>query len=404
MTTNSAVVKMSEHHLLGNYRRFPIALAKGKGMYVWDTSGKKYLDFVAGIAVDSLGHCHPALVKTIRKQAATLMHVSNLYHIPQQSELARELTRRCFADKAFFCNSGTEANEAAIKLARKVMSDRGQPKKVEIITTLASFHGRTLGALSATGQKKMKAGFGPMLPGFKHVPFDDIKAIEKAITAKTCAIMVEPLQGESGVNTADKSYFKKLAQLCKKKKVLLIFDEIQTGMGRTGQLFAHQAMGMEPDIMTLAKGLGGGMPIGALLTTDTLAASLGPGDHGTTFGGNPLVCSAALTVLKTISPKAFLKQIRDNGAYLKKEIAKLDKRLPVIKNIRGEGLMIGVDLTIPSPPVSAECLKRGALVNAIAPNTLRFVPPLIVTRKDIDKLIGILEKSLAAVKKNNESG
>lgn len=403
MTTNSAVVTMSERHLFGNYRRFPIALAKGKGMYVWDTSGKKYLDFVAGIAVDSLGHCHPALVKAIKQQAATLMHVSNLYHIPQQSELAKELTRHCFADKAFFCNSGTEANEAAIKLARKVMTDRGHPKKTEIITTLASFHGRTLGALSATGQKKMKAGFGPMLPGFKHVPFGDIKTIEKAITAKTCAVMIEPLQGESGVNTADKSYFKKLAQLCKKKKILLIFDEIQTGIGRTGQLFAHQGMGMQPDIMTLAKGLGGGMPIGALLTTDTLANSLGPGTHGTTFGGNPLACSAALTVLKTISPKSFLKQIRDNGAYLKKEIARLGKRLPVIENIRGEGLMIGVDLTIPSPPVSIECLKRGALVNAIAPNTLRFVPPLIVTRKDIDKLIGILEKSLAAVKKENES-
>lgn len=368
-------------------------------MYVWDESGNKYLDFVAGIAVDSLGHCHPDVVKAIRQQAGTLMHVSNLYHIPPQSELARELTRHCFADKAFFCNSGTEANEAAIKLARKTMFDRGQKKRIEIVTTLASFHGRTLGALSATGQDKMKTGFGPMLPGFKHVPFGDLKAMEKAITSKTCAVMIEPLQGETGVNTASKSYFQNLRKLCNKKKVLLILDEVQTGMGRTGHLFAHQGMKMQPDIMTLAKGLGGGMPIGALLTTDELGASLGPGTHGTTFGGNPLACAAALAVTKIVSSKAFLKQVRDKGEFLKEEIKKLGDRHSVIKKIRGEGLMIGVDLSLPSPAVSSECLKRGALVNAIAPNTLRFIPPLIVTRKDILKLIGILEKSLVSISK-----
>ncbi len=368
-------------------------------MYVWDESGNKYLDFVAGIAVDSLGHCHPDVVKAIKQQASTLMHVSNLYHIPPQSELARELTRHCFAEKAFFCNSGTEANEAAIKLARKVMFDRGQKKRTEIVTTLASFHGRTLGALSATGQDKMKAGFGPMLPGFKHVPFGDLKAMEKAISSKTCAVMIEPLQGETGVNTASKSYFQNLRKLCNKKKVLLILDEVQTGMGRTGHLFAHQGMKIQPDIMTLAKGLGGGMPIGALLTTNELGASLGPGTHGTTFGGNPLACAAALAVTKIVSSKNFLKQVRGKGEFFKKEIKKLGDRHPVIKKVRGEGLMIGVDLSLPSPPVSSECLKQGALVNAIAPNTLRFIPPLIVTRKDILKLLGILEKCLVSLSK-----
>ncbi len=372
-------------------------------MYVWDESGNKYLDFVAGIAVDALGHCHPDIVKAIKQQAGTLMHVSNLYHIPRQAELARQLTRHCFADKVFFCNSGTEANEAAIKLARKVMFDRGQPKRIEIITTLASFHGRTLGALSATGQNKMKQGFGPMLPGFKHVPFGDLKAIEKSITSKTCAVMIEPVQGETGVNTASKNFFQNLKRLCKKKKVLLIFDEVQTGMGRTGHLFAHQGIGMKPDIMTLAKGLGGGMPIGALLTTDELAASLGPGTHGTTFGGNPLACASALAVLKIISAKSFLKQVRDKGIFFKKELQKLGDRHAVIKKIRGEGLMIGVDLTLPTPAVSTECLRRGALVNAIAPHTLRFIPPLIATRKDIEKLISILEKSIVSVMKETGS-
>lgn len=398
MTTNSSVKKISDQHLLGNYKRFPIALSKGKGMYVWDESGNKYLDFVAGIAVDSLGHCHPEVVKAIKKQAGTLMHVSNLYHIPPQAELARELTRSCFADRAFFCNSGTEANEAAIKLARKVMFDRDQKNRIEIVTTLASFHGRTLGALSATGQEKMKAGFGPMLPGFKHVAFGDFKAMEKAITSKTCAVMIEPLQGETGVNTASKRYFQNLRKLCNKKKVLLILDEVQTGMGRTGHLFAHQGMKIKPDIMTLAKGLGGGMPIGAMLTTDELGASLGPGTHGTTFGGNPLACAAALAVTKIVSSKSFLKQVQNKGDFFRSELKKLGERHPVINHIRGEGLMIGVDLTLPSPSVAGECMKHKALVNAIAPNTLRFIPPLIVTRQDIIKLIGILEKSISRVK------
>lgn len=401
MSSNESVTKLAAKHLLGNYRRFPIALAKGRGMHVWDESGKRYLDFVAGIAVDILGHSHPEVVRAIRKQAGDLLHVSNLYHIRQQAELARELTRRCFADRAFFCNSGTEANEAAIKLARKVMADRGKPERIEIVTTLASFHGRTLGALSATGQDKMKAGFGPMLQGFRHVPFDDIAAMEKAVTTKTCAVMVEPLQGESGVNTPSKIYLKELRKLCTRKKILLILDEIQTGMGRTGHLFAHQGMGMEPDIMTLAKGLGSGVPIGALLTTEKLAASLGPGTHGTTFGGNPLVCATALAVMKIVAAKPFLKHVQSTGKYLRQELKKLGARTGVIQNIRGEGLMIGMDITLPSPAVSAECMDRGALVNAIAPNTLRFVPPLIVTEQEIDRLIRILEKSIVSTQKED---
>ncbi len=399
MSSNESVKKLADQHLLGNYRRLPIALEKGKGMYVWDASGKRYLDFVAGIAVDILGHCHPEIVKTIRRQAGTLLHVSNLYHIGPQAELARELTKRCFADKAFFCNSGTEANEAAIKLARKAMFDRGEPKRVEIITTLASFHGRTLGALSATGQKKMKTGFGPMVPGFRHVPFNDVRAIEQAVTTKTCAVMVEPLQGETGVIAPSTGYLKDLRKLCNRKKIFLILDEVQTGMGRTGHLFAHQGMGMEPDIMTLAKGLGGGVPIGALLTTNKIGAAFGPGAHGSTFGGNPLVCAVGLAVLKIISSKSFLKQVRTAGEYLKKELKKLGDRQGVIQQIRGEGLMIGIDMTLHSPAVATACLERGVLVNAIGSNTMRFVPPLIATSREIDRLIVILEKSIVEVKK-----
>ncbi len=364
-------------------------------MNVWDASGNKYLDFVAGVAVDSLGHCHPEIVRAIRKQAGQLLHVSNWFHIEPQARLAAEITRLSFGNKVFFCNSGTEAIEGAIKVARKFFIDQGQTGKTEIITTYKAFHGRTLGAMSATPQDKIQKGFGPLVPGFKYVPFNDIAAIKKTMTSKTCAVMVEPVQGESGVNIPDKKYIKELRKLCNERNVLLILDEIQTGFGRTGQLFAYQAFGVKPDIMTLAKGLGAGVPIGALVMTSRVANSLGPGTHGSTFGGNPLVCAAALASVGIVSQKDFLKNVRETGKYFLTQLKELSRKFPVIKNVRGMGLILAIDIDGSSPAIARDCMEQGILVNSIQPGTLRFIPPLIVSRKNIDSLIRVLSKSLA---------
>jgi predicted acetylornithine/succinylornithine family transaminase len=392
--TNKEITQLTERHVAGTYGRYPIALVKGKGMHVWDASGKKYLDFVAGVAVDSLGHCPPAVVRAIRKQAGQLLHVSNWFHIEPQARLAAEITRLSFGDKVFFCNSGTEATEGAIKLARKFFVDQGQKSKTEIITTYKSFHGRTLGAMSATPQDKIQKGFGPLVPGFKYVPFDDIAAMKKAITSKTCAVMVEPIQGESGVNIPSKTYIKELRKLCTKQNVLLILDEIQTGFGRTGHLFAYQGFGAKPDIMTLAKGLGAGVPIGALVMTNNVAKALGPGTHGSTFGGNPLVCAAALASVNIVSDKLFLRNVQNMGKYFLSRLKELAKKLPVIKEVRGMGLILAIDIDGSSAEVAKDCMEQGILVNSIQPGTLRFIPPLIVTQKNIDTLIRALTKSL----------
>ncbi|MDH5789534.1 MAG: acetylornithine transaminase [Nitrospinota bacterium] len=392
--TNKEITQLTERHVAGTYGRYPIALVKGKGMHVWDASGKKYLDFVAGVAVDSLGHCPPAVVRAIRKQAGQLLHVSNWFHIEPQARLAAEITRLSFGDKVFFCNSGTEATEGAIKLARKFFVDQGQKSKTEIITTYKSFHGRTLGAMSATPQDKIQKGFGPLVPGFKYVPFDDIAAMKKAITSKTCAVMVEPIQGESGVNIPSKTYIKELRKLCTKQNVLLILDEIQTGFGRTGHLFAYQGFGAKPDIMTLAKGLGAGVPIGALVMTNNVAKALGPGTHGSTFGGNPLVCAAALASVDIVSDKLFLRNVQNMGKYFLSRLKELAKKLPVIKEVRGMGLILAIDIDGSSAEVAKDCMEQGILVNSIQPGTLRFIPPLIVTQKNIDTLIRALTKSL----------
>ncbi len=392
---NKKIIQLTERHVAHTIGRYPIALVKGKGMHVWDASGNKYLDFVAGVAVDSLGHCHPAVVRAIRKQAGQLIHVSNWFHIEPQAQLAAEITRLSFGGKVFFCNSGTEANEGAIKLARRFFVDQGQKHKSEIITTYKAFHGRTLGAMSATPQDKIQKGFGPLVPGFKYVPFDDISAMRKTITSKTCAVMVEPVQGESGVIIPSKTYLKELRKLCTQRKVLLILDEIQTGFGRTGRLFAYQAFGAKPDIMTLAKGLGGGVPIGALVMTNPVAKSLGPGTHGSTFGGNPLVCAAALAAVNIISDKTFLKTVRETGKYFLVRLKELSKKFPVIKEVRGMGMMLAIDIDGSSPAVANDCMAQGILVNSIAPGTLRFIPPLIVSPKNIDTLIRVLSKTLA---------
>ena len=395
MKSNQEIVKLTSQHVAQTYGRYPIALVRGKGTVVWDASGKKYTDFVTGLAVDNLGHCPPAVVSAIRKQAGKLLHVSNLYHIEPQSQLASELTRLSFADKFFFCNSGTEANEAAIKLARRWFDDNGQPERHEIITMNNSFHGRTMASLSATAQKKFHAGFDPLLPGFKYVPFNSIQAIKKATTRKTCAVLVEPIQGEGGVNLAGKAYFKALRRLCDEKKILLIFDEVQTGFGRTGPLFAYESYGMKPDMITLAKALGGGMAIGAMGGTNRVMKSLVPGTHAATFGGNPLACAASLASLKAITKNGFLKRASSTGNYFLEQLHKLKKNFPIVRDARGAGLMLALELDRPGVAVVTKCMAEGLLINCIQPNTLRFLPPLIITRKEIDLLIKTLSKILS---------
>ena len=382
----------SDNYLMHTYKRFPIAIRKGRGMKVWGTDGKEYLDFLGGVAVNCLGHCHPKVVVAIQKQAQRLIHVSNYFHIEAQTKLAKILVDNSFADKVFFCNSGAEANEAALKLARRYFRELAGQNKFEFITALNSFHGRTLGALSATGQEKFKTGFDPLVPGFRHVEFDDIDAIEKAITKNTCAVMLEPIQGESGVKIPDPDYLREVRRLCDRHGILLILDEVQTGMGRTGKLFAYEHYGITPDIMTLAKGLGGGVPIGAMLATDKIAAAFEPGTHGSTFGGNPLACSAAIATIGVLIEDDFvLDQCRRMGKYLKKRLEELKKEFPsVVAEVRGMGLLVGMELTTDGAPLVEACIERGLLINCTAGNILRFMPPLILTEKDIDHLIDIL--------------
>ena len=392
MKSNQELIKLTNKHVAKNYGRYPIGLVRGKGTAVWDASGKKYIDFVAGLAVDNLGHCPPTVVKAIRKQAGKLLHVSNLYHIEPQSQLAAELTRLTFADKFFFCNSGTEANEAAIKLARRWFYDNGQPKRFEIITMNDSFHGRTMASLSATAQKKIHTGFTPLLPGFKYVPFNNIAALKKALTKKTCAVLIEPIQGEGGVNLAQETYLKTLRKICNEKGILLIFDEIQTGFGRTGRLFAYERYKIKPDIITLAKALGGGIAIGAMGSTNKIIESFSPGTHGATFGGNPLACAASLASLKTLTKKGFLKKTSSTGDYFLEQLYGLRKKFSMIREVRGIGLMLAIELDRPGAEVVTNCMKEGLLINCIQQNIIRFLPPLIITRKEIDLLIKTLSK------------
>ncbi|MFQ5671749.1 MAG: aspartate aminotransferase family protein [Nitrospinales bacterium] len=392
MKTNEDIIRLTQTHVAATYGRYPIALVRGKGSKVWDASGKAYIDFVSGLATDNLGHCHPAVVKAIRAQAGRLLHVSNLYHIEPQSELAAELTGHCFADKVFFCNSGTEANEAAIKLVRRFFHDKGFRGPHEIITMKNSFHGRTLGSLSATAQKKFHDGFGPLLSGFKYVPFNDIHAVEKAVTPKTRAILVEPIQGEGGVYPADKSYLKALKKICRANNLLLIFDEVQTAFGRTGALFAYELFGVKPDIITLAKALGGGAAIGAMAASNRVMKSFVPGTHAATFGGNPLACAAALASLRVIAREGFLQKSRKTGDYFLSRLQSL--RAPVIRQVRGVGLMLAVELKKPGAPIVADCMRQGFLINCIQQNILRFIPPLVITKKEIDGLIEVLSRSL----------
>ncbi|HEV8354582.1 MAG TPA: acetylornithine transaminase [bacterium] len=395
MKTQTAA-EMSEKYLMNTYRRAPVAFASGQGMRLTDVEGKTYLDFVGGIAVSALGHNHPALVQAISTQAARVLHTSNLYVIPEQALAARWLVEHSALDRVFFCNSGAEANEAAIKLARKFASRAGSGR-FEIIVAERSFHGRTLAALAATAQPKYQEGFAPLPVGFIPVPLNDLHALRAAVTPQTCAVLLEPVQGEGGVQAANPEYLQGVRALCDETGLLLILDEIQTGVGRTGRLFAYEHAGIAPDIMTLAKGLGGGVPIGAMLATEAVAQAFHPGDHGSTFGGNPLACAAALAVLTTIERDHLVDNAANVGTYLLQRLHGLADDHPVVAGVRGWGLMVAVDLATEAALVVDACRARGLLVNAVQPATLRLVPPLIVTPADVDEAIGILDAVLAAL-------
>ena len=390
--TNEDLIKISQEVLAQTYGRLPVVLVKGQGCKVWDVEGKEYLDFVAGIGVCNLGHCHPKVVQAIREQAGKLLHVSNLYHIEPQIELARLLTNNSFADRVFFCNSGTEANEAAIKLARKYSQDHFGPGRFEIVSLLKSFHGRTLGALSATGQERFHKGFEPLITGFQYVPQNDLEAMEGAINESTCAILVEPLQAEGGVNLAAEHYLQGLRRLCEKKKLLLIYDEVQVGLGRTGKLFAYEHYDVPPDIMTLAKGLAGGVPIGAMLAKEEVAKSFTPGTHAATFGGNPLSSAAGVAAFRVTLEDGILENCQEAGAYFMKRLEGLKKKYSFILEVRGKGLMIGMEFSREAKSTVNECLKKGFLINCTSDTVMRFVPPLIVTPKEIDLLVQALDE------------
>jgi acetylornithine aminotransferase len=379
-------------NIFNTYARFPVAFVRGEGCRLWDDTGKEYLDFLSGIAVCALGHCHPELTRVISENAGKLIHVSNLFYTYPQVELAAELTRLSFADKVFFSNSGAEANEAAIKLARKYSRERFGPGRFHIVTMKDSFHGRTLATLSATGQSKVHSGFEPLVEGFEFVDFNSIAAVEAAITDKTCAVMVEPVQGEGGLNFPSPGYFRDLKALCREKNLLLIFDEVQTGMGRTGTLFAYEQEGVSPDIMTLAKALANGLPMGAMLATDEVATAFAPGSHASTFGGGPLVASAALAALGIISEPAFLKSVRETGSYFVEALAKLRDRYPFVSEVRGRGLLVGLELKIPGAKFVQKCLDRGAIINCTHDTVLRFVPPLVAGHPEIDAMVAILDE------------
>ncbi len=381
----------ADKYLMQTYSRQPITILRGRGARVYDLEGREYIDFVGGIAVNILGHGHPDLVQTIQRQAVQLIHTSNLYYTEPQVKLAKMLVDHSFADRVFFCNSGAEANEAAIKLARRYGHERYGPDRFEVITMKNSFHGRTLATLTATGQEKVQKGFEPLMPGFAYAPFNDFGAIESMVNERTAAILLEPIQAEGGVHVADRDYLRNLRELCTQKDILLIFDEIQTGMGRTGTFFAHEQLGVKPDIMTLAKGLAGGVPIGACLAKESVAAAFTAGSHASTFGGNPLACAAALTVCQVLLEGRVLDESRRTGEYLAKGLADCKDCHRIVKEVRGLGLLQGMELEVDARAVVADALARGVLINAATERVLRFVPPLVITQLEVDKLIELLD-------------
>lgn len=391
---NENIIAKADQVIAKTYMRFPIVIEKGKGCNLWDTEGKKYTDFVAGIAVCNLGHAHPDISKAISKQADTLLHVSNLYYTLPQVELASWLTENSFADRVFFCNSGAEANEAAIKLSRKYFKEKGERDRYRIVSMERSFHGRTMATLSATGQDKIKKGFEPVLEGFDYVPFNDVEALRQKIGPFTCAVLVEPIQGEGGVCCPDEGYLKAVRRVCDETGVLLIFDEIQTGIGRTGKLFAYEHFGIEPDIMTLAKALANGLPIGAMLAGEETAEAFGPGSHASTFGGTPIITAASLAVVKAFSKRKIIAHCAQMGTYFKERLSWLKSRHASIVDVRGMGLLLGIKLNVEGGPIVNACMEKGFLINCIQENILRFIPPLTIEKGDIDALVVCLDDVL----------
>ena len=386
------LISKTDQYIFHTYTRSPIVLTRGEGMKVWDIEGKEYLDFVSGLAVLNVGHLHPRVIEAIHQQSKKLMHVSNLYYTEPQIKLAELLATHSFADKVFFCNSGAEANEAAIKLTRKVFKDKGETNRYEIITMENGFHGRSIATLSATGQEKFHHGFEPLVNGFTYVPFNNAHAVEKAITDATCAVMVEPIQGEGGVNCPSPDYLKGLRNICDAHRLLLIFDEVQVGMGRTGKLFAYQHYGVEPDIMTLAKALAGGMPIGAMLASNECASSFSPGTHASTFGGNPLSSAAGVATIETLIQDNILDNCQKMGEYFYSKLVSLKEKHPSIKQVKGKGLILGIEIAFEGAEIVKECMKKGILINCAMGNILRFLPPLIITEKEVDILIQTLDE------------
>jgi acetylornithine/N-succinyldiaminopimelate aminotransferase len=394
---NNNWMERADKVVMNTYGRQPLVLVKGEGCRVWDDTGKEYLDCLAGLAVVNLGHAHPEVAKTAAAQLTQLVHVSNIYYTTPMVELAEALVRLSFADRVFFANSGAEVNEGAIKLVRRYSRERFGEGRHRIICMENSFHGRTLGALSATGQSKFWQGFDPLLPGFSFVPFNDLEALGNAVDDTVCAVMLEPIQGEGGVCLPSPGYLKGVRQLCDDQGLLLILDEIQTGLGRTGKLFAQENFGITPDVMTLAKALANGLPMGALLATEEVAGAFVPGTHASTFGAGPVVAAAAQTALSLLSAPEFLAGVRERGAFLSQRLSALQAELSLIKEVRGLGLMWGLELTQEGTPVVAACRERGLLVNCTQGNVIRLLPPLVITDQELDAALTILRDAFKAV-------
>ncbi|MCC5911249.1 MAG: aspartate aminotransferase family protein [Clostridiaceae bacterium] len=388
----NSIIQEGNKYTMNTYKRLPIAFVEGKGSYLTDTEGNQYLDMISGLGACGLGHSHSVVTKAIKEQAEKLMHVANIYWIKEQVELGKLLVENSFGDKAFFCNSGAEANEAAIKLARKYAYKKYGDHKNEIIAMTSSFHGRTIGTLGVTHNKKYQEGFGPIPKGFKFATFNDIDSLKEAITENTCGIMMEPIQGEGGVTAADPTFLKEVKAICEEMDILLIFDEIQCGIARTGKLFAYENYGIEPDIMTLAKALGSGFPIGAVIAKEEVAQAFKPGDHGTTFGGNPLACSCALATMKFIIEEKLWEQVEKTAGYFEEELKQLINRYAWVKKVKGKGLMVGLELEIEGSFIVEEAFKEGILINCTAGKVLRFLPSLVLEEKDVKKTVEVLNK------------
>jgi acetylornithine aminotransferase len=392
MTTDE-IVALSDRYLFPTYTRTRLALVRGEGSRVWDADGRSYLDFFSSTVVTALGHAHPAIVRAIEEQARRILHVSNLHYSEPQARLAEQLVTSSFADRVFLCNSGAEANEAAIKAARKYGHEKGDGR-YEIVTVLGSFHGRTMATIAATGQEKVRVGFEPLTPGFRYAPFDDVEALEAALTPRTIAIMLEPVQGEGGVVVPQADYLREVRRLCDERHLLLILDEVQTGVGRTGTLYGYERAGVAPDVMTLAKGLGGGVPIGAMLATAAVAESFGAGTHGSTFGGNALTCAVALAVLRTVRDDAVLENCERMGERLRTGLRRLGEKHSTIRDVRGHGLLIGVEIGDGGPNIVERCLVEGLIINCTVGRVLRLTPPLTVTSAEVDEALAILGRVL----------